>query len=354
MPNKLVPFDPSREKFPPSMTRVATIPKPYTAVSFFAGCGSSSLGYRIAGYKILFANEFIDIAADTYAANAGKGTILDRSDIRKLTPQQVLKAIGLKRGELDLMDGSPPCKSFSTSGTRHNKWNEEVEYSEGVKQRVDDLFDEYIRLVKGIMPKVFVAENVEGLAVGKALGFLNEIISGFEAAGYVVDSRIVDAADLGAPQQRRRLITIGVRKDIYRKLGLKAVPFPKPQRKIVTVRDVLPHIVRVRRAHSIKTRFEPSDVPANTIMASDHTVTLTAIFSSGGWIEDSNGERRKYTIPELKVLSCVPKDFKLLGEYAQQWERLGRAHLPISTYHIGKALRDQVLHPLAQLSKRNA
>ncbi len=105
-----------------SMQEISEIPwNGYNVISTFSGCGGSSLGYKLAGYKILWANEFIPIAADTYELNH-KGTIVDRRDIRLIQPEEILETIGLKQGELDLMDGSPPCASFSTAGKREKAW----------------------------------------------------------------------------------------------------------------------------------------------------------------------------------------------------------------------------------------
>ena len=138
----------------------------YNVISTFSGCGGSSLGYKMAGYKVLWANEFIPAAIDTYKANH-LGTIVNTSDIRKLKPEEILDEIGLRVGDLDLFDGSPPCASFSMSGKREKLWGEVKKYSD-TEQRVDDLFFEYVRLVRGLRPKVFMAENVAGLDMGKA------------------------------------------------------------------------------------------------------------------------------------------------------------------------------------------
>ena len=130
----------------PTMTEIAAVPwNGLNVVSTFSGCGGSCLGYRMAGYRVLWANEFIPAAAETYRANHPT-TILDTRDIRKVQPEDILKAIGLKAGELDAMEGSPPCASFTTAGKREKHWGKAKKYSDTV-QRVDDLFFEYVRLV---------------------------------------------------------------------------------------------------------------------------------------------------------------------------------------------------------------
>ncbi len=164
----------------PSMSEIAALPwNGFNVISTFSGCGGSSLGYKMAGFRVLWANEFIPAAQETYRANH-PATILDTRDIRKVTVESVLEATGLKAGELDLFDGSPPCASFSTSGLREKAWGKVKDYSD-TKQRVDDLFYEYTRLLKGLQPKVFIAENVSGLVKGTAKGQFIEILTALRA-----------------------------------------------------------------------------------------------------------------------------------------------------------------------------
>jgi len=167
------------------MSEIANLPwNGFNAISTFSGCGGSSLGYKMAGFRVLWASEFIPSAQQTYRANHPK-TILDTRDIRQVKAEEILDAIGMKPGELDLFDGSPPCASFSTAGSREAGWGKVKKYSDGA-QRTDDLFYEFIRLVRGIQPKVFVAENVSGLVKGTAKGYFLEILAAMKASGYRV------------------------------------------------------------------------------------------------------------------------------------------------------------------------
>ena len=118
----------------------------YNVVSTFSGCGGSCLGYEMAGYNVLYANEFIPEAQRTYRANH-KNVCLDTRDIRVIQPEEILEMTKLKKGELDLFDGSPPCSSFSILGKREKGWGKVKTYSD-TKQRTDDLFFEYIRILK--------------------------------------------------------------------------------------------------------------------------------------------------------------------------------------------------------------
>lgn len=225
----------------PLMTEINAVPRNgFSVISLFAGGGGSSLGYRMAGYRVRMASEFIPAAAETYRANAAPETIVDGRDIRQLTTEDVMAATGLERGELDLLDGSPPCASFSTAGSRAGGWGRVKPYSD-TKQRTDDLFGEYLRLVDGLRPKVAVAENVPGLSIGFAIGFYNDVILDFKAFGYVVEAAILEAEWLGVPQARHRLFFVAVREDLA-KAGLKPA-FPDPLPYYYSIADACPWIL---------------------------------------------------------------------------------------------------------------
>lgn len=244
----------------PSMQEISALPwNGFNAISTFSGCGGSSLGYKMAGFKVLWANEFIPAAQEVYRLNH-PGTILDTRDIRQVQPQDILDAIGMKPGDLDLLDGSPPCASFSTAGKREAGWGKVKAYSD-TKQRTDDLFFEYARLVRGIQPKVFVAENVSGLVKGTAKGYFKLILKELQECGYNVKAKVLDAQWLGVPQMRQRLIFIGVRNDLCLEPA-----FPKPLSYQYTVRDALPWIVRQAVANNV---YEDAGLaPSPTVLAS--------------------------------------------------------------------------------------
>jgi DNA (cytosine-5)-methyltransferase 1 len=201
--------------------------------SAFSGAGGSSTGYRIAGYRVLAAVEFVPAACETYEANMSDRTQLLRRDVRGLDASELLEACGLAAGELDVLDGSPPCEPFSMAGRRERTWDQVREYS-GQRQRSDDLFYEFARLVDGVRPKVFAAENVAGLARGRARGYFKRIMAALRACGYRVAARTLDAAWLGVPQFRQRIVIVGVRDDV---VGEPA--FPAPLAYQYTVREAI-------------------------------------------------------------------------------------------------------------------
>ena len=320
----------------PSMQEIFELPwNGFNAISTFSGCGGSSLGYKMAGFKVLWANEFIPAAQDTYRANH-KNTILDTRDIRQIKPEEILKAIGMNPGELDLMDGSPPCASFSTAGKREAGWGKIKAYSD-TKQRTDDLFFEYTRLLKALQPKVFVAENVSGLVKGTAKGYFKIILQELKDCGYKVKVKVLDAQWLGVPQMRERTIFIGVRND----LAIEPV-HPMPLGYRYSVRDVLSNIQKIRLG-GFSENWHDTNRPASTIVQSDGARQSMTGYLSAYTITDEDNNFRKWSISELKRICAFPDDFILTGTYAQQWERLGRAVPPVMMYYIAKTIRDEML-----------
>lgn len=613
----------------PTMVEIAALPwNGLNVVSFFSGCGGSSLGYKMAGFRVLWANEFIPAAQEVYRLNHPL-TLLDTRDIRQIQPQEVLDAIGLSAGDLDLMDGSPPCASFSTAGKREQGWGlvknycvdpatrvllsdmtwraaellqegdqvvafdektegkhrkfrcstvlaadpvhlpslrltmtdgrqvtcskehrwlvlsgnnlrwkradllkegdallsfgkpwqtemtrdagwlagifdgeghvnthqlgvsqregpvlqkvrdallergydacnstnkhddvytlyvnggwagrmrflgeirperlvakmpwEEVDigvcqkvrviriqdvgtqdlialstehktfvaegllsHNSDTTQRVDDLFFEFARLLSGIQPKVFVAENVSGLIKGTAKGYFLQILQSLKDCGYHVQARLLDAQWLGVPQMRQRVIFIGVRNDLHTFYGLSpAYPDPLPYR--YSVREALPWIVRQAIG---KQDYLPADnIPARTVLQSDGGRDSSSFNQGLGYVEAETDitryaigaewdkmkigdegkyfqlikpdlekpsptivqtagitgaagvthplERRKFSIAELKRICAFPDDFILTGTYSQQWERLGRAVPPVMAAAWARTIRDQILN----------
>lgn len=211
----------------------------YQAVSTFSGCGGSCLGLRMAGFNMLWANEFVPAAQEVYKLNHHH-TYLDTRDIRQVNADDILRIIKKNKGDIDLLNGSPPCASFSTAGKREACWGKVKKYSD-TQQRVDDLFFEFNRILEGMQPRVFVAENVSGLVKGVAKGYFKEILRTLKNSGYDVTARVLDASWLGVPQARQRLIFIGVRNDI----GISPA-FPKPLPYQYTVREAIPWIVKQR------------------------------------------------------------------------------------------------------------
>jgi len=248
----------------PTMAEVRALPwNGYRVASLFAGGGGSSTGYRMAGYRVVYANEFVEAAAETYRANAADYTVVDTRDVRGVTGAEILEAAGVDRGELDVLDGSPPCASFSTAGARSKKWGKVSEYSD-TQQRTDDLFLEYARLVGEVQPKVFVAENVSGLVKGVSKGYFKMIFRLLRDQGYRVEARLLNAARLGVPQSRQRIIFVGVRDD----LGVDPV-HPTPFGFQYSMVEVLPHLAYQANGSSFSPHSGTGKSPASVVVEKD-------------------------------------------------------------------------------------
>lgn len=322
----------------PLLSEVEAVPSNgFRIVSTFSGCGGSCLGFRMAGFKTLMASEFVPAARETYAANH-PGVPVDDRDIRLLSVEDVLARTGLVAGELDVLEGSPPCASFSTAGKGKKGWGEVRSYSD-VKQRTDDLFFEYARLLRGLLPKVFVAENVSGLVKGAAKGYFKQILAELKGCGYVVEARVLDAQWLGVPQARQRVIFVGVRGD----LGLPpAFPSPLPYR--YSIRDALPELTSIAAPRQAEQFPEARGVfnvdrPALTVSAvgmsvfGPHQVVVTSKghgFFKGGEIDIERPAPTVTTTPDSAayyghgVAVAVPPQDVSIERFAigPEWKKL--------------------------------
>ena len=155
--------------------------KLFTYISFFAGGGGSSCGYKLAGGDVLCVNEFQQVHADTYNANFPNTPVIVE-DIKNVTGAMIREKIG--DVDIDILDGSPPCPPFSMSGTKQKGWGKE-KTAYGMKQKnIEDLTWEQIRIADEMKPKVIVCENVKGLTMEYAKEHLQRMVNDFEACGY--------------------------------------------------------------------------------------------------------------------------------------------------------------------------
>lgn len=186
--------------------------------TFICG-GGSTMGYKLAGFNHLGGVEIDPPIADVYKTNHNP-KYLFIEDIRDFASR---KEFPKDLYNLDILDGSPPCSSFSMAGNREKDWGKTKTFREGQsEQRLDDLFFDYIKLAKKLQPKVVIAENVKGLIQGNAKSYVHRIKKEFELAGYKVQLFLLNAASMGVPQKRERVFFICQRNDLnLPKLNLK-------------------------------------------------------------------------------------------------------------------------------------
>jgi DNA (cytosine-5)-methyltransferase 1 len=193
--------------------------KRFTYISFFAGGGGSSCGYKLAGGDCRFVNEFQQVAVNTYLAN-WPDTPHICGDIKNVTGKQIMEMTGIKVGELDILDGSPPCPPFSMSGTKKKGWNKE-KMAYGMKQQnIEDLTWEMIRITKEMQPKVVICENVKGLTMDYAKQHLDRMCEDFEKEGYTTTYKVLNGIHFGVPQKRQRVFIVSVRNDVMDDIGM--------------------------------------------------------------------------------------------------------------------------------------
>lgn len=189
-----------------------TLPKTKARSSLVSHVGGgSSMGYKLAGFDVIGCNEIDHRMMDIYCKNHNPRfsflepiqTFKDRTDL----PPELFN--------LDILDGSPPCSTFSMAGLREKAWGKMKKFKEGQAEQVlDTLFFDFIDLAKKLQPKVVVAENVKGILLGKAKDYVRRIYQGFDDAGYHVQHFLLDAQYMGVPQRRERVFFLCLRKDI--------------------------------------------------------------------------------------------------------------------------------------------
>ena len=184
-----------------------------TVFSCFACGGGSTMGYKLAGFDVLGCNEIDPKMMEAYRTNHNpKYSYLEPIQTFKLR-----KDLPKELYNLDILDGSPPCSSFSMAGNRDKDWGKEKKFREGqAKQVLDTLFFDFIDLAKELQPKVVVAENVAGMMMGTAKEYVKKVYSEFKKAGYQlrIEPYLLDASKMGVPQRRKRVFFIALRNDL--------------------------------------------------------------------------------------------------------------------------------------------
>jgi len=302
----------------------------------------------MAGYREVLAVEWDDNAVNTFRLNFDVPVY--HGDIGKLTVKECLSLASLEKGSLDVLDGSPPCQGFSTAGRRN------------VEDPRSGLYRQYIRLLKGLKPKVFVMENVSGMVKGVMKLMFVQILKELKAAGYRVKVRRLNAKYYGVPQSRERMIFIGVRKD----LGIEP-SHPKGQTKPIPVCDAIgdlgntmdasiDHIwtdespegknhknwykaVRARQGELIRGQQKRGiwNKPASTLVTSGPMGPLVGNVGAHPLFT------RTYSLLEYKRLASFPDGFKFSGDWGLGFDRIGNSVPPKMMQAIAEHIKNNIL-----------
>ena len=381
--------------------------KLFTYISFFAGGGGSSAGYKLAGGDCKFVNEFQQVAVDTYLANwPNTPHICD--DIKNITGKQIMEMTGIQEGELDILDASPPCPPFSMSGTKQKGWGKE-KTAYGMKQKnIEDLTWEVIRITGEMKPKVVICENVKGLTMDYASEHLQRMVNDFEAQGYTTVWKVLKGQEQGVPQKRERVFIVSVRNDVLDDIGMPFMLlsglFPEPEKEFATIQDAIgdlkqdnenaseayelveamkkgakwkwlkrlpknpDRVVSVgddvvgpwydkviahrkkwgktvpEKKHSF---YQSRRVPYNQ---ASHTLSEQGLMTSLA-VHLHPEEDRVFTTKESARIMTLPDDYKLTGTLNQQLARIGLMVAPICMKYLADEIYKQVLEPYNEVHK---
>ena len=313
-----------------------------TLVSTFAGCGGSSLGYHAAGFRELLAVEWEPHAAAHLRMNFPEVKVHE-GDIAQVGKD----SLDLAPGELDVLDGSPPCQGFSMAGKRQ------------VADIRNTLFTEFLRLADVWKPKVLVMENVPGMARGRTRPIFLACMQGFAKTGYRAEARILRGDRLGGASIRQRLYIIGVRED----LGVEPT-FPSPTygyslREALENVDASPSPRMARQVASLIPYMAPG-TSGDTLLSTNNrgsnyfgtwradwakpVRTLLKHNQRAGVVHPV--ENRYLSITEMKRVQGFPDEYVFEGTPEQIQDRIGNSVMPPMAMRVGLAVRDKILDRL--------
>lgn len=344
----------------------------YTCIDSFSGAGGLSLGLSKAGFEILFSFDIDALSIKTQKLNTkyfNHEAVC--ADITQLNSKQLMKHLGIKRGELTLFAGGPPCQGFSIQ--RIGKDSDER----------NNLVFEFMKKVVDFLPKFFLMENVPGIAGKRGKEILEDALAFAEQNGYAIHKQILDAQDYGVPQRRKRLIIVGER-NLNGKLSFQ---FPKKSTKKITVREVISKLpmppadgkehenislhrsdklskINLERIKYLKPGQGREFLPEN-LLADCHKIdssiighrnvygrmswddvapTITARFDSfTRGLFGHPEQHRSISLREGALLQTFPMDFDFCGNKVDVARQIGNAVPPKLAYAIGKKIIQSIV-----------
>lgn len=308
--------------------------------STFACGGGSTMGYKLAGYNVIGANDIDPQMAKVYKENHKPG-------LYYLCPIKDMLTMNLppELHNLDVLDGSPPCSTFSTTGLRDKVWGKEKMFREGqAAQILDDLFFDFIALAKKLQPKVIIAENVKGMLIGNAKGYVIEIEKQLEEAGYSVQIFLLNGATMGLPQKRERVFFICSRKN----LALKNLDLNFNKRPIV-MQDVSDETDTETRLTPAYIKYWSEAAPGGSVgkfqsNKKTHALRVSNTLTSSGEGLYHFKYMRKLNKKELEKISSFPLDYNYLD--VEPRYLMGMSVPPVMMAQVANQVYLQILKPL--------
>ena len=289
--------------------------KEFTAVSLFCGAGGLDMGFDNAGFRTIWANDFNADACETFRLWSDAKVVC--GDVSKI-----------KNGDIptsDIMLGGFPCHGFSLSGPR----------------RIDDsrnvLYKEYVRILKAKMPLAFVGENVKGLLTMADGKIAEAIFAAFHDCGYTVKCKLLNAADYGVPQDRERVIIVGVRED----LRCGEFRFPEVESRKLTLRDAIGDMPKPKPDEVCDAPFSSRYMSRNRKRGwNDVSFTIPAMAKQVAlhpsspdmlkldkdlWQFGKNGRTRRLSWREAAAIQTFPRDMEFAGDITSKYKQIGNA-----------------------------
>jgi len=286
-------------------------------MSTFACGGGSSMGYKRAGCTIVAANDIDPEMAWHYQTNLAPPSyyLCPIGDLLK-------KDLPRELYELDILDGSPPCSTFSMAGSREKSWGKKKHFREGqASQVLSDLFFDYLDLVDRLKPKVAIAENVKGMILGNAKGYTKLVMKRFREIGYRPQLFLINAADCGVPQRRERVFFCAVREDI------EAKPLElKPQHRWISAGEACEDLQELTTSEIVDTRPMPLDLEWwHKTKPGDGSGYATARLKSEGKRISFTHIRldKKTPANSLRATDSIKHWSQCRGLTFREWKRLG-------------------------------
>jgi len=310
-------------------------------VSLFAGAGGLDLGFEKAGFTTVWANEYDKTIAPTYQKNFPNVEFEGRS-ISDITDKEII-ALSKKHNIVGVI-GGPPCQSWSEAGAKR-----------GIKDPRGRLFHDYVRFIKLIKPKFFVAENVHGLIHSRNIESFNKIKKLFEEEGYIVDAKLLTSSDFDVPQDRQRVFIVG-----YARGEKKPVSFPMPSKeRKKTLKDAIGYLKNIpigskkvlnhdlsqdqtfSSIYMSRNRVRAWDEQSFTILAMDRHVPLHP--SAPKMIKVGKDKMafvpghkyRRFTIRECAEIQTFPRDFEFVYSNVRHgYKMIGNAVPVEMAFHV--------------------
>jgi DNA (cytosine-5)-methyltransferase 1 len=350
-----------------------------TAFSLFAGAGGLDCGVEQAGYEVIYAVESDPQAVETLNRNRERFfpglPETQPLDITRIEPKTAMREIGLKKGEVDLLVGGPPCVAFSKSGFH-------LEYKREGRDPKASLLEDYLRFLEALRPAAFLMENVFGLAYkNQSAAFFNRLRNEIFKLGYSLSHEILNAADYGLPQNRQRLFLIGAR-DGRLLVHPTATHWGQHERRTrpANAHRLLPHVTSGQALKGLRTKPEPGEEVGGQfghllpeIPPGENYLHFTAerghpnpLFTwrsrywtfllkldpkrpsstiqgqPGPYVGPFHWENRRLRVAELKRLQGFPDDFEIAGSRGAIQLQVGNSVPPALGAIVAEAVREQL------------